>query len=240
MIIKTPAVYDTSHWERIPDFAKLSPRPVLVITKATEGTAFVDSAFVPYFIDLRQDGIRRGAYHFFRKAYNSVQQAEHFCNTIGTHVANEDILALDVEEGGETAAQLIEWLDAVEKRFPRNLILIYSRKNILDSIAMTSIQKTRMKKYHTWVAGYPFNPDTFNFVPSFYIPDQTKYGTVWLWQYTDRGVPQGASGDGTDCNWIAPEFLAWLGASNPQPEPELTKAKIMLFENGITRTFEEV
>jgi len=34
---KLPAVYDTSHWERIPDFALLKPRPILVITKATVG-----------------------------------------------------------------------------------------------------------------------------------------------------------------------------------------------------------
>src|SRR5687768_18392682 len=80
--IKLPAIYDTSHWKLIPDFALVDPRPTLVLTKATEGTRYVDPTFIKYFADLLQDHIRRGCFHFFRKAENALEQAKHFCNTI--------------------------------------------------------------------------------------------------------------------------------------------------------------
>lgn len=213
MQIKIPTVYDTSHWERVPDFALVRPRPILVITKATEGTSYKDPTMPVYLADLKQDGIRRGVYHFFRKAYSATQQADWFVNYIRPHVTSEDILALDFEEGGETADQLIAFLDRLKPFYPTNITLLYSRRSLMDSIPMTQAQKDKLRNYHTWIAGYPFSPDLYSEIPNFYIPDPTRWGKPWLWQYTDRGLPDGTSGDGTDCNWIDPEFFALIGAS---------------------------
>jgi GH25 family lysozyme M1 (1,4-beta-N-acetylmuramidase) len=210
MIIKQPVVIDVSHWETIPDFALVEPQPILVLTKATEGLTFVDSTFTKYMGDLKKNKIHRGCYHFHRKLYKGLDQAKFFCETIRLHVDDQTILVLDVEEGGESADQLQAWLIEVERQYPRNLIMIYSSKRILDPIPMTTDQKAFFKRFPIWTAGYPANPDLYTEVHSSYIPDQTKYGPVWLWQYTDQGLLKGIK-ERVDLNWIHPDLLTYLG-----------------------------
>ncbi len=228
MKIKEPPCYDTSHWEIVPNFADVNPKPLLVFTKATEGSTFRDAKFLQYWADLKQDGIFRGAYHFHRKDVAANPQAQNFIATVKAGgVGSKDIFALDVEEGGESATQLIAWLDIVQAEFPNNLILIYSRKNILDPIAMTPQQITRLKKHNIWTAGYPENPDIYNVPPSFYIPNQLHWGPVWAWQYSEHATITGITGD-VDANWLAPEIIAYLGVTPPadtitQPHPGLTR-----------------
>lgn len=229
MQIKSPVVYDTSHWKVVPDFALVSPRPSLVITKATEHTSYVDNTFVKYFEDLKQDDIARGAYHFFRKSYNPLRQAEHFVATVAPHLDEKDILVLDVEEGGETASQMWVWFENVRTAFPQNLLMLYSRANILNRIPMTFAEKEYFKKIPVWTAGYPYFPDLYSTPPVGYIPDQSKYGTVWLWQYTSSGIVTGISGD-VDCNWIDPVFYAMI--QNPIPAPSTRVATINFLSDG--------
>ena len=221
MIIKDPAVYDVSHWKEILDFTKVNPKPFLFITKATEGTGFVDSKFVRFFRGMASIGVFRGAYHFNRKAYGAQAQAQHFCNTVRPELVDSDLVILDVEEGGESAANLISWFQYVHTQFPKNIMVIYSRKNILDSIPMTQTQKDYFRNnVVTWTAGYPSNPDIYSVVPSFYVPDQTKYAPVGLWQYSEKGVVAGIDGS-VDLNWISEELKTRIGgAVTPPPKGE--------------------
>ena len=231
MIIKLPPAYDTSHWKEIPDFALVQPRPALVVTKATEADNFTDNTFLKYMADLKQDGILRGAFHFHRKATTAARQAEHFVRTIAPVIEPKDVLALDIEEGGETAAQIIAWLDYVQAQFS-NLMLIYSRKNILDPIPMTESQKTRLKQIPIWTAGYPWFPDLYPAPPASYIPDQTKWGPVYLWQYTSNGIVTGISGS-TDCNWISPTFYQILFPPAPPAGNNYPTRVVLQYENEI-------
>jgi GH25 family lysozyme M1 (1,4-beta-N-acetylmuramidase) len=213
MNIKQPAAYDVSHYKIIPNFIVINPKPILMLTKATEGTSYVDETFTQYASGMMLIGCTRGFYHFHRKAFSPTQQAQHFINTISTNdLLSSDILVLDVEEGGETAAQLWTWLETVRHSFPNNLLMIYSRANILNPIAMTASEKEYFRNVVIWTAGYPFFPDLYSVVPSGYIPDQSKWGPVWMWQYSSHGVVTGISGD-VDCNWISPTFQAYLEAN---------------------------
>jgi lysozyme len=213
MKTKNPAAYDVSHWKEIPNFALVNPRPVLFITKATEGVSLVDSKFVRFFDGMREIGVHRGVYHFHRKAADPVKQALHFISTIGPHVTRADTLILDVEEGGETAAQLWAWFETVRKAFPDNLYLLYGRKNLLDPIPMTPWDREYFKKIPIWPAGYPMFPDLFSSIPSVwpmnYVPDQSKWGPVYLWQYSDKGYIDGIVGE-VDLNLISPVFMTLL------------------------------
>ena len=219
MKIKSPPVYDISWYKEVPDFALVSPRPLLFITKATEGTSYVDSKFARFFSGMAGIGVARGCYHFHRKASDAILQAQNFINTVRRHVTDKDILILDVEEGGETAAQLQKWFETVRNAFPNNLLMIYSRKNILDSIAMTVAQKTFFRAIPVWIAGYPLFPDLWN-SPVGYIPDSTRWGDVWLWQYSDKGAVTGIKGS-VDLNWINPIFAATIEPI-VQPPPPIT------------------
>lgn len=250
MIIKQPPGYDTSHWKDIPDFTAIEPRPRIIITKATEGNAGIDSKFTTYYPAILAAGYARGCYHFHRKAaYNPkfpFTQAKHFCDTIQPYIQDDDILVLDVEEGGELAEMLVNWFAYVQNQYPNNRVMLYSRKNILDpipmymplvraiapryadamifgehplnAIEMTAEQRAVMRDIPTWPAGYPANPDLYDTIPSFYIPDQSKYGPPWMWQYSDKGSVKGISGD-TDLDWLSAELLAILGDQPPVTEP---------------------
>lgn len=236
MIIKSPPVYDTSHWKLIPDFSLINPRPVLMLTKATESVSYVDQTFVKYFEGMRNNGIARGCFHFFRKNSNVMSQAAHFIQTVKPHVTDKDILVLDVEEGGETASQLWSWLYETRRAFPNNQFMIYSRKNVLDAIVMTPAEKDYFKQIPVWTAGYPYFPDLFATPPAGYIPDQSKYGPVWLWQYSSSGVVSGISGD-VDLNWINPVFYELIRESLPPTRRVI--AELELHGDGtITGTWE--
>jgi len=95
---------------------------------------------------------------------------------------NGDILMLDVEEGGEKASQLWAWFHYVRSAFPNNICMLYSRKSVLDLIVMTQSERDYFKQIPVWTSGYPDNPDLLPSVPSWYIPDQTRWGQVLLWQ----------------------------------------------------------
>ena len=208
MIIKQPCCFDISHWKEILDFKLVDPRPTLFITKATEGTSIVDAKFPRFFAGMREIGVHRGVYHFNRKALDAVRQAQHFCNTIRP-VVSSDILILDMEEGGEKAPQLWAWFEYVKRAFPNNLLMIYSTAGLLNAIAMTAAEKEYFRQIPTWAAGYPWFPDLFSSVPGGYIPDQSKWGPVYLWQYSEHGKVTGIQGD-VDLNWISASLISLL------------------------------
>lgn len=156
-------------------------------------------------------GVARGAYHFARKSLDAVKQAKHFVDTISQmDILPTDILILDAEETGQVASFLWAWFEYVRKVFPQNMLMLYSSKRLLDPIIMTAAEKEYFKKIPIWTAGYPYFPDTFNTIPSGYIPDRTKYGEPYLWQYSEKGIIAGIQGS-VDLNYITPEFLSLLG-----------------------------
>lgn len=249
MIIKEPVVIDISHYEPIENYAALSPRPAMMIAKATEGATFKDDWFLRHMAGAAQIGAVRGAYHFHRKAVSAAAQVKNFCDTVRPIISKRDVIILDVEEGGETAAQLMAWYEGVMAQFPDNPYWIYSRKNLLDPIAMvlgifsqramearierenllSAIQMTlaertffRTKLQASWTAGYPANPDLYDSPPASYIPDQTKWPPVKVWQYTDKGRLAGLA-ENVDLNWMDKAYLASLGgAVEPPPSNQDT------------------
>lgn len=228
MIIKLPAAYDIAGaYQRVADWSKVSPKPLLVIHKATEGvySQYNDATIHRDFPLLSVNGIRRGAYHFFRKSVSSITQAQLFCNYVRNILDPADIIALDMEEGGETPAQIIQWLDVVEENFPLNYIIIYSNPSKLDALynSGTLAQRSRLSQYPAWVAAYPYAPDDFNTIPAVYMPKNFK--TV-MWQYSSQGRPQGIMNPSgvacnVDCNLLDPAFIEYLGGTvTPPPTGE--------------------
>lgn len=221
--VKIPAAYDIAGgYETVADWSRVYPKPRIVIHKATEGTYYSDPKLYNDFAGMLANGIRRGCYHFHRKAYGAIAQAQYFCNFIRGTIKQADKLILDMEEGNETPGQIIAWLDEVERQFPNNEIIIYSRKNLLDPLTAqcTAAQLTRLKKYRLWIAGYPLYPDLYDSIPSGYVP--ANLGKVIMWQYSENGTVSGISGE-VDLDWLDPAFAAELGevpqVEHTQPAP---------------------
>lgn len=251
MNIKLPAGYDVSHWEGRINWGNVTPRPRIVWCKASEGDYYTDDTFAWNFEKLAEQGIYRGAYHFHRKAISATAQGRRFCDVVRPYITDKDYLVLDVEEGGETAAQLQAWFEYVRGQFPGNPVMIYSRKNLLDpiamfmgwlglkprhplnAIAMTQAERDYFRQIPVWTAGYPSNPDLYNSVPAFYVPDQSKWGPVWGWQYSENGAVTGINAV-VDLDWLAPEFLLRLPELGTPPPPDEIKRE-MLFGGNVER-----
>jgi GH25 family lysozyme M1 (1,4-beta-N-acetylmuramidase) len=209
--IKQPPSFDISHWKIVNDWNALKEvAPLMMMTKATEADNYKDETFPEFFTKFRDIlHCNRGAYHFFRKTVDPVRQANWFVDYIIPYITNDDWLILDFEEGGETAGQLWAFLDQVKKRRPNNRLMNYSRKGLMDAIVMNSSEKEFFKKILTWPAGYPVDPNPYTTIPSGYIPDQTKWGPVGVWQYTSHGTVPGIDGS-TDMNLLEPVLIDQL------------------------------
>lgn len=216
--IKEPPAYDFSHWTGHVDWPNLNPKPALIITKATEADNYKDPTFPEFMQGMTSQGIRRGAYHFFRRSVDPVRQANWFVDYITPYITNQDILALDFEEGGETAAQLWGFINRVQQRRPNNLFVNYSRKSLMDAVVMNASEKEFFKKIKSWPAGYPNDPNPYITCPASYIPDQSKWGPVWLWQYSSVGVVQGVDENSVDLNLIEQPLKEWLGLNDNPPD----------------------
>lgn len=217
--IKSPACYDVSHWKIIHDFKAIHPRPYLMITKASEGVRFVDDTFVRYMVGMQEAGILRGCYHWLNCNMTGSDQARHFLRVVSGYIGLNDLLIVDVEEEGTTARQIQDWLETVRQSYPQNILMIYSRAEMLNRIPMNEGEKRYFRSIPIWTAGYPTYPDRWPSVPPDYIPDARQWGPVYLWQYSKDGVVTGITGD-VDCNWVSPVLQLILGhRTRPDENP---------------------
>lgn len=213
-LIKQPPVIDISHWIEVPDFDALDPKPWLIITKATEGTNFLDSEYAEYADSIRDAGIRLGAYHFMRPG-DQIAQADWFCEILlQVGLRGDEILACDMEVPGVNLAQIKDFLDRVELRTGIRPI-IYSSQLMLEALYPNNICPEWLKSEILWIAEYPTSPDLTNEIPAWIVPRGLTKSNVGLWQYTDDGVMQGIPGNNIDLNLINPDYALAIGLSEP-------------------------
>ena len=112
--------------------------------KATEGATFVDPQFSRNWAPMKDAGIVRGAYHFFRPAKPAESQVANFLKAVN-ELGDGDLPAvLDLEEAPtphgdeweEVPAQnrvplVLTWLDAVANSLGRKPI-IYTRRGFIE------------------------------------------------------------------------------------------------------------
>lgn len=229
VIIKKPVKYDLSHWEKVLTWTGMNPRPVDVYTKATEGTNYQDPTFPEYMAGMLSIGAKRGAYHFNRKAYDPIAQAKWFLAYVKPYIDVNTRLILDVEENDTPADTMVKWFEYVISQRPNNPVALYGRAEQLNRITMNASQRAFMKTIPVIVAGYPTYPNSFDTIPAAYIPDQTKYGKVTDWQYSELGSVEGIDGD-VDLNMIID------GGTDETPPPTGDKMQYkVVYANGVNR-----
>lgn len=241
-----------------PDWSvPISPMPDAVICKATEANNTEDITFGSNWRQLGEKGIPRGAYHFNRWWVNEGQQAKFFVNVINKYggLKNGDLLFLDVEEEGHMSTQaIVDFLWNVEY-LTGNRPLIYSRALLLNNISLAKLnpaQKQYIKTTPVWIAGTYNNPDAVdNYAtpPTTFIPDQTRFGKLVIWQYgldvDPAGMVTGIPG-GLDFDWVDPAFFAQWKAltggqvSIPQAPTATINSVALSMSDGSVRTFTDV
>lgn len=192
---------DVSHWQGTIDWQQAKGTGIkFAFMKATEGTTFVDPEFSNNWAGAKQQGILRGAYHFFRAGSDGVAQAQHFVNVMGP-LANGDLPpVLDLETmDGQSSATVIQrskdFMAEVEKLTGRTPA-IYSG-GFFKSLGSPS----GFSQYYLWDAHWGVT------CPN--IPD-AGWSTWTFWQYTDQESVAGIGNavDGDEFNGTLQDLIA--------------------------------
>lgn len=168
--------------------------------KATEGATFIDKTFNTNWEGMKQAGIIRGAYHFFRPTTSTPQeQADNFLTIVKDVLEPGDLPpVLDVEAWPETVGQQwktinldqrIErvqiWLKKVEQATKRRPIIYTSPSFWKEYMGDTQ----NFTRYPLWIAHYTDKPEPL-------IPAHNWGGNGYtFWQYTEKGTVAGVSGN---------------------------------------------
>ena len=182
---------DVSHYQEDIDWevvrnASLDTAPVsFVFIKATEGVSLLDENFNLNFYEAKQNGLIRGAYHFFIPNIDARAQARFFLKQV--HLEPGDLPpVLDVEKAGDlTVPQLQKavktWLDMVEAEYGVKPIIYTGYK-----FKLHYLNAPVFDAYPYWIAHY-------------YVEKLAYKGEWAFWQHTDCGEVDGVRGD-VDCN----------------------------------------
>ncbi|MDX1911013.1 MAG: GH25 family lysozyme [Saprospiraceae bacterium] len=173
---------DVSHHQKEIEWQAVLEKEVLdfAFVKATEGGDFVDSLFCDNWESLRQLGIRRGAYHFFRAYGCGDEQALHFLSQVEMFPGDlAPVLDIEVLDGIAPEIMVQEariWLDMVESRLGIKPI-IYSNLHFYERYLAGHFDE-----YPLWVARYSDEKP------------RMSSGKMWdFWQFSNEGCVEGIS-----------------------------------------------
>lgn len=157
--------------------------------KATEGAALVDPKFRKNWKNARKHGLVRGAYHFYRPAVHSSEQAELFLQQVDLKPGDlPPVLDLEVTDGRPPAIirkGVLNWMKIVEEKTGARPILY-----TMSSFARDNLGKP-IGSYPLWIASLrkraPRTP--------------RGWGKWTFWQYSHTGRVRGITGP-VDLNYF--------------------------------------
>jgi lysozyme len=179
---------DVSDYEGTVDWpAVRAAGRAFAFAKATEGVTFVASSFAGNWPGMRDAGVLRGAYHFFRPQDDGTTQADFFVDEIerrGGLVAGDlapvaDVEVSDSQSAATVVAELRLFLARVEARTGRRP-MIYTANFFWGGF----LGNPDFASYALWVANYDVT-----------CPRVPTTWTAWtFWQYSDSDAVTGISG----------------------------------------------
>ncbi len=188
---------DISHYQANIDWATLTQKQDLhfAFVKATEGVDFHDSLFCFNWEQMKNYGVRRGAYHYFRPGACGFEQALNFLETVELSPGDlAPVLDLETTDGVPTHIMLEEariWLQTIERSFNIRPIL-YTNQNFYDKYLLGVFDN-----YPLWIARY-----------SEKMPELGNNNRWKFWQYSDQATMSGVNRK-VDLNvfWGTPSML---------------------------------
>lgn len=192
---------DVSHFQATVNWQMVKTSGIsFAFTKATEGTGEVDPLFTTNWGAMKEAGILRGAYHFFRPEQDAAQQASHFAQTVQLESGDlPPVIDLEVNDSVDNAT-LVEgvktWLQVVEQQTGRTP-MIYTNHPFWNQY-MTD----QFGVYPLWIAEYGVQH-----------PIIPKGWTRWnFWQNSQNGGVAGVRGavDLDQFNGSAADLMVFL------------------------------
>ncbi|WP_162054023.1 glycoside hydrolase family 25 protein [Pontibacter pamirensis] len=167
---------DVSRWQKDINWELVKEEEIVFsFIKATEGDFRQDPYFTRNWSESKRNGIRRGAYHFFKPLAPVQCQIELFTNSVVLEPGDlPPVLDVEVSDPQVSPTQLREsihtWLEAVTAHYGVKPI-IYTSQNYYRRYL-----QGHFKGYHFWIARYsPIQPEV-------------HHTDSWMfWQHTDKG-----------------------------------------------------
>jgi len=204
---------DVSHYDGTIDWAAVHKGGIaFAIMKATENTGFVDPTFATNWKAAGDNGVIRGAYHFFRPAADATAQADFFVKTAGVPGAGDLPPTIDLEvtdnlDAATVASDALTFLARVQEKTGRTPI-VYTSDRVLSGLLGSP---AGFGAYTLWVANWQV---TCPKIPSPPWSDWT------LWQDSATGmVPGIASAVDTDqFNGTLGDLQNWVNGTSGAPD----------------------
>ena len=170
----------TIHWEQVKNIENTFPIQYVFI-RATVGQDKVDNEFKNNWSESKNNGIIRGAYHYYRPNENSLLQANNFIANVQLQKGDLPPV-LDIEQLPKNQTLdslkvgLKRWLVKVEEHYKVKPI-IYSGEKFYNAFL-----KEEFSEYTFWIANY-----------NFFVEDLKD---EWLfWQFTEKATVDGIEGN---------------------------------------------
>lgn len=185
---------DVSKWQGAIDWPKVKAGGLVsfAFIKASEGIGGRDPLFVANWSGAKLAGIPRGAYHFYRFAFDPILQANFFCSLLGQDVG-ELPPVLDVEDDVKFVKA-----DSTIKAFCERVFELTGKRCLIYTGAWWWTA-SRLGQAQPWVKDYPLWIAAY--VPKPSVPKDWMKWTFW--QYANNGRIDGINGN-VDLNLSAP------------------------------------
>lgn len=171
---------DVSHYQQHIDWSIVNDQSLITFAfiKATEGNHFTDRYFARNWKETKRNGIRRGAYHFFRPGISGKEQAELYLSVVdfeeGDFSPVLDIEVIPADSTENWYREIDAWLGTVEKETGKKPIIYSGRSFYTDYL------QERYPGYPIWIANYKRKD----------LPMEE-----WeFWQHTESAKMKGISG----------------------------------------------
>lgn len=174
---------DLSHHQSLIDWPAVADSGIdFAFVKATEGETHVDTRFYQNWVEMRLEGVKRGAYHFFRPKGSALQQALHFTRTVDLRPGDLppvlDVETLDNLPESVVLTKIRTWLELIEYHYHVKPIIYTNIRFFNRYLAGNFID------YPIWIARYRG-----------WGEPKLAFEQDWhFWQYTDQGSIEGVKG----------------------------------------------
>ena len=185
---------DNIDWDAVKAMQVKNIRIGFAFIKATEGLGRVDNAFRRNWLNAKQAGIPRGAYHFFISSKSGKAQAENFIETINLEKGDlPPVLDIETANGAsveDLQQRVKDWLDIVQQ-FYKVKPIIYTNVDFYDNFLAG-----KFDDYPLWVAHY-------------LVQDKPRIQRNWIfWQHNEKGHVNGIDAN-VDFNVFNGDSLAF-------------------------------
>ena len=183
---------DISSYQEDVDWSKVATTKKFAFIRVSHGTATKDEKFQQNWRLAKENGVIRGAYHYFRPDEDFQEQVDFFISSIGRLEIGDLPPVLDLEEPErwkgiaqkDRVPLILRFLDALERAFGV-VPFVYTSASFITQVIGVQNAKP-LARYRLWVANYRVQQ-----------PRIPAPWTDWLiWQYSDKGrTPGVVTGD---------------------------------------------